>query len=198
MKIRDPRWTKSQLEPTYLGPYEVVERHGNSYKLVDSERKLLSKLVPIDQIKIIDFPLKLPIAETLSEQVPISSSEVSAALPDVAEPTASSTPAALSDSKSSESTSTLRRSSRNKKSKKSTQTSARRVLPDSYIVQEILAHRENKSSGNHYLVRWQGYSPKDDTWEPADHIPAHLLDQYHSDLATCLPIVKKFRNRRRR
>ena len=29
-----------------------------------------------------------------------------------------------------------------------------------------------------YKVRWKGYGPVDDSWEPADHISNHLIDTF--------------------
>jgi hypothetical protein len=39
---------------------------------------------------------------------------------------------------------------------------------DSYEVQAILDHRKAKN-GYEYLVRWAGYNPSDDSWEPESH-----------------------------
>ena len=39
---------------------------------------------------------------------------------------------------------------------------------DFFEVQSIIDHEG--TPGNHkYLVRWKGYGPKDDTWEPIEH-----------------------------
>jgi chromobox protein 5 len=40
---------------------------------------------------------------------------------------------------------------------------------DVYVVEEILARKY--SGGQHYYkIRWKGYSPSDDTWEPEKNI----------------------------
>jgi len=46
-----------------------------------------------------------------------------------------------------------------------------------YVVDRIKAHRP---SDDKYLVKWYGYEdPSEDTWEPADHIPANMRTRFH-------------------
>ncbi len=51
---------------------------------------------------------------------------------------------------------------------------------DEYEVEAILGHREAKSGfGLEYKVRWAGYTPDDDTWEPESNFNHNLvLDEY--------------------
>ena len=35
--------------------------------------------------------------------------------------------------------------------------------------------------GNKYLVKWEGYSEADNTWEPTSSIPKHILKFYEED-----------------
>jgi hypothetical protein len=52
-----------------------------------------------------------------------------------------------------------------------------------YAVQEICGTRTNRQGRVEYLVRWLGYSAKDDTWEPAEC------------LQNAQPALEKFRSR---
>ena len=38
-----------------------------------------------------------------------------------------------------------------------------------------------EKKGNKYFVKWEGYSDKDNTWEPAGSIPQHILKFYEED-----------------
>lgn len=45
-----------------------------------------------------------------------------------------------------------------------------------YVVYDNIRNKMNNGK-NRYLVRWYGYSPSDDTWEPPHHIPQQLIQQ---------------------
>lgn len=47
-----------------------------------------------------------------------------------------------------------------------------------YVVDEIDVHRREYVK-NLYKLRWYEYTQRDDTWEPADRIPQHLVARYH-------------------
>ena len=53
--IKDPHRSKS-LDPIWLGPYRVLSRTGNSYRLMDATMAVLARNVPHTQIKLISAP----------------------------------------------------------------------------------------------------------------------------------------------
>jgi hypothetical protein len=69
----------------------------------------------------------------------------------------------------------------------------RSVLPETrvkkpeateFVVQKILAHKfDKKGTTIRYLVRWEGYGPQFDTWEPRSHLKnsPRILEQYRKD-----------------
>ena len=52
---------------------------------------------------------------------------------------------------------------------------------NSYEVERILAHKDKGRRGKKYLVRWVGWGPQHDTWEPRSHLSncLRLLKAYH-------------------
>jgi hypothetical protein len=53
---------------------------------------------------------------------------------------------------------------------------------EEYEVESVLAHKDGKG-GRRYLVRWKGYSPADDTWEPSQHLE-HAADKVKDYLSS--------------
>jgi hypothetical protein len=54
------------------------------------------------------------------------------------------------------------------------------VVEDIWQMDYIIKHRDNKRARKRqYLIKWPGWSGRDATWEPAEHIhPKDLTDYY--------------------
>jgi hypothetical protein len=50
-----------------------------------------------------------------------------------------------------------------------------------FEVEAILAMRKMKGQERQYLIRWKGYTPEWDTWEPIENLDGcqKLLDDFH-------------------
>ena len=67
--------------------------------------------------------------------------------------------------------------------------------PDEFVMENIVAHRKNKSTKHPhasvgellYRIRWTGYRPSDDTWEPIIHIPPSHVLRYHKQKKLAIP-----------
>ena len=61
-----------------------------------------------------------------------------------------------------------------------------------FLVERLLTHREVKGRRTSYLVRWRGYPPSADSWEPRDQLMADvpgLGEQYDKEH----PVVENHR-----
>ena len=54
--------------------------------------------------------------------------------------------------------------------------------PNQFAVEKLLAHRRVSSGSTRtkleYLVRWVGYGPEDDSWEPSRNVEGSLKQDY--------------------
>jgi hypothetical protein len=54
------------------------------------------------------------------------------------------------------------------------------VLEGEYVFERILTGMRQRNDGSiQYKVRWYGYGPTDDTWEPSAHLPEDALRRYY-------------------
>lgn len=54
-----------------------------------------------------------------------------------------------------------------------------------FVVERVVARRFNQKKRQfEYLLKWEGYPPEQNTWEPADNMSAcsHLIKQYEDTL----------------
>jgi hypothetical protein len=56
-----------------------------------------------------------------------------------------------------------------------------------FVVERILNDRMNKNGTQVYLVKWEGFSDSEATWEPAEHLSAsqEILDEYVARKLIC-------------
>jgi Chromo (CHRromatin Organisation MOdifier) domain len=48
-----------------------------------------------------------------------------------------------------------------------------------FVIEKIARLRKADDGSWMYKVRWNGYTPADDTWEPAHHLPGNMIRRYH-------------------
>jgi Chromo (CHRromatin Organisation MOdifier) domain len=53
------------------------------------------------------------------------------------------------------------------------------VPTDEFVFERITGMKKLNDGNLRYKVRWYGYGPEDDTWEPSAHLPAASLRRYH-------------------
>jgi hypothetical protein len=50
------------------------------------------------------------------------------------------------------------------------ETRLKKPAKEEFVVEKIIAHRHEKTGTLKYLVRWEGYGPQFDTWEPKTNL----------------------------
>lgn len=58
-----------------------------------------------------------------------------------------------------------------------------------YYVEKIL-DKKIENGAPRYFIKWQGYGPKHNSWEPAGNLPKNTVDEFES-LLSKRPVAKK-------
>jgi hypothetical protein len=68
-----------------------------------------------------------------------------------------------------------------------------------YEVERIIAHNADVDGELLYKIRWKGYSPKDDTWEPYENLNCHeRIHEYWERINEVSPHISGLQKRKRR
>ena len=57
------------------------------------------------------------------------------------------------------------------------------IEADVWEVEALVGKRLGKGKRAEYLVRWKGWAPAYDSWEPAKHVDAALIEEYEASQA---------------
>ena len=49
---------------------------------------------------------------------------------------------------------------------------------EEFVVERIVSHRKDDSGRMYLRIRWFGYGPEADTWEPVFHVPNEMIQRY--------------------
>ena len=55
---------------------------------------------------------------------------------------------------------------------------------DKWFIVERIVNSRKRGNKTEYQIKWQGYSSKENTWEPPDDLPNRLIRQFHAQKRT--------------
>lgn len=64
------------------------------------------------------------------------------------------------------------------------------LAPDEHEVESVVTHGFDKHGELKLKIRWQGYGPGDDTWEPASHVVSEVVRRYLTKNGLKLTLAK--------
>ena len=70
---------------------------------------------------------------------------------------------------------------------------------DRYEIEKILKSKTDTKKGTiHYFIKWKGWGPKNNTWEPVDNINQEALDEFNKRTETSIPNITTVRKTNRK
>ncbi|CAL8085683.1 unnamed protein product [Orchesella dallaii] len=65
-----------------------------------------------------------------------------------------------------------------------------------FFVEKILKKRKGTDGKFMYFIKWEGYGAKENTWEPEENLPAHLISEFEKEIKMRKRMKAKGRGRR--
>ena len=72
---------------------------------------------------------------------------------------------------------------------------------DGYEIEKILISKTDTKKGTiHYFIKWKGWGPENNTWEPVENIDQEALDEFNKRMEKSIPNITTVRkmNRKRK
>ena len=69
---------------------------------------------------------------------------------------------------------------------------------DRYEIEKMLKSKTNNKKGTiHYFIKWKGWGPENNTWEPVENIDQEELDEFNQCTETSIPNITTVRKTNR-
>jgi Chromo (CHRromatin Organisation MOdifier) domain len=152
-----------KMDSLVHGPYRVVENAGHTFRLqmgLDVIRISSDRVTPAPPNSIDNQPRSTAFDATggppTSDPGPVS--------PPVVEPETPNAP--------------RQRKVARKRVHWAPETETRARTRDEYVIERIVDSGVGEDGAMVYRVRWVGYSPEEDSWQLAEHLPSHFVRRY--------------------